>query len=137
MNEHRIGVSRKTGIEEVVEANFRGECAEVGMYLAMARQAQREGLPEVAEVLKTIAMEEAGHAAHFAEMNGIIDEDLRKNLEMMLEGEKAASREKQEAAGKARDCDIDQAHDFFDESSRDEARHAMMLKGLLERYFRG
>lgn len=137
MNEHMIGVSRKTWIEEVVEANFRGECAEVGMYLAMARQAQREGLPEVAEVLKTIAMEEAEHAAHFAEMNGIIDEDLRKNLEMMLEGEKAASREKQKAAGKARDCDIDQAHDFFDESSRDEARHAMMLKGLLERYFRG
>lgn len=135
INEHAIGVCKGTGLEKDVKANFEGECAEVGMYLAMARLAQRDGLPEVAEVLKTIAFEEAGHAAVFAEMNGVISSSLKENLEMMLEGETMANNEKKACATKAKGEEIDQAHDFFDESSRDEARHARMLKGLLERYF--
>jgi len=135
INEHKIGVCKGTDLENVVQANFNGETQEVGMYLAMARQAQREGLPEVAEVLSRIAIEEAQHAAHFAEMNGIIKPNLKENLEMMLEGETMANNEKKAAAKKAKECDIDPAHDFFDESSRDEGRHANMLKGLLKRYF--
>lgn len=137
MNENITGVCRGTELENVVDANFRGECSEVGIYLAMARQAQREGLPEVAEALRRIALEEAAHAARFAELNGVIRETLRENLEMMLEGEEAANREKREAALRARECSVDEAHDFFDESSRDEGRHAAMLRGLLERYFQG
>ncbi len=135
VNEHAIGVCKGTELEEAVAANFNGETQEVGMYLAMARLAQRDGLPEVAEVLKTIAWEEAEHAAHFAEMNEVIKPSLKENLEMMLEGETMANNEKKAAAKKAKECDIDPAHDFFDESSRDEARHARMLKGILERYF--
>jgi rubrerythrin len=135
INEHEIGVCKGSEIEKLVQANFNGECQEVGMYLAMARLAQRDGMPEVAEVLKTIAWEEAVHASHFAEMNEVIKPTLKENLEMMLEGETMANKEKKEAAKKAKECDIDPAHDFFDESSRDEARHARMLKGLLERYF--
>lgn len=134
INEHEIGICKKTDLEEMVKANFNGECQEVGMYLAMARLAQREGLPEVAEVLKTIAWEEAEHAAQFAEMNAVIKPSLKENLEMMLKGETMANKEKKAAAKKAKECDIDPAHDFFDESSRDEARHARMLKGILERY---
>jgi rubrerythrin len=135
INEHEIGVCKGTELEKDVKANFEGECAEVGMYLAMARLAQREGLPEVGEVLKTIAFEEAGHAAVFAEMNGVISSSLKENLETMLEGETMANNEKKVSAKLAKLEDIDLAHDFFDESSRDEARHARMLKGLLERYF--
>jgi len=135
INEHEIGVCKGTELEEAVQANFNGECQEVGMYLAMARQAQREGLPEVAEVLKTIAWEEAEHASQFAEMNEVIKPSLKENLEMMLEGETMANNEKKAAAKKAKECDVDPAHDFFDESSRDEARHARMLKGILKRYF--
>jgi len=135
INEHEIGVCKGTDLEKLVQANFNGECQEVGMYLAMARLAQREGLPEVAEVLKTIAWEEAEHASQFAEMNEVIKPNLKENLEMMLEGETMANKEKKAAAKKAKECDIDPAHDFFDESSRDEARHARMLKGILERYF--
>jgi rubrerythrin len=135
INEHEMGVSKGTEIEDEVMANFKGETAEVGMYLAMARQAQREGLPEVAEVLKRIAYEEADHAAHFAEMNEIIKPTLKENLEMMLEGETMANNEKKAAAIKAKEEGIDPAHDFFDESSRDEARHARMLKGILDRYY--
>lgn len=135
INEHEIGVCKETDLEKIVQANFMGETQEVGMYLAMARLAQREGMPEVAEVLKTIAWEEAEHAAQFAEMNEIIKPNLKENLEMMLEGETMANKEKKSAAKKAKECDIDPAHDFFDESSRDEARHAKMLKGILERYF--
>jgi rubrerythrin len=135
INEHEIGVCKGTELENDVKANFEGECAEVGMYLAMARLAQRDGLPEVAEILKTIAFEEAGHAAVFAEMNGVISSSLKENLEMMLEGETMANNEKKASAKKAKVENIDPAHDFFDESSRDEARHARMLEGLLERYF--
>jgi rubrerythrin len=135
INEHEMGICKGTDLEKVVQANFNGECQEVGMYLAMARLAQREGLPEVAEVLKTIAWEEAEHASHFAEMNAVIKSTLKENLEMMLEGETMANNEKKAAAKKAKECDIDPAHDFFDESSRDEARHAKMLEGMLERFF--
>jgi rubrerythrin len=135
INEHEMGITEGTELEKEVQANFQGECAEVGMYLAMARQAQRDGLPEVAEVLKRIAYEEADHASHFAEMNGIIKPTLKENLEMMLEGETMANNEKKAAATKAKENNIDPAHDFFDESSRDEGRHAKMLKGLIERYF--
>lgn len=135
INEHEMGITAGTELEKEVQANFQGECAEVGMYLAMARQAQRDGLPEVAEVLKRIAYEEADHASHFAEMNGIIKPTLKENLEMMLEGETMANNEKKAAATKAKENNIDPAHDFFDESSRDEGRHAKMLKGLLGRYF--
>ncbi len=136
INEHKIGITVGTDLEKEVAANFKGECAEVGMYLAMARQAQREGLPEVAEILKTLAWEEAEHASHFAELNGVIKPTLKENLEMMYEGECMANNEKKAAATKAKELDIDHAHDFFDESSRDEARHAKMLKGLLDRYFK-
>jgi rubrerythrin len=135
INEHEMGITEGTELEKEVQANFQGECAEVGMYLAMARQAQRDGLPEVAEVLKRIAYEEADHASHFAEMNNIIKPTLKENLEMMLEGETMANNEKKAAATKAKENNIDPAHDFFDESSRDEGRHAKMLKGLLGRYF--
>lgn len=94
INEHKIGICKGTDLEEAVQANFNGECQEVGMYLAMARLAQREGIPEVAEVLKTIAWEEAEHASHFAEMNEVIKPTLKENLEMMLEGETMANNEK-------------------------------------------
>lgn len=136
INEHEIGISKGTEVEDAVVANFKGECSEVGLYLAMARQAQREGLPEIANALKTIAFEEAEHAAHFAEMNGMIASSLKENLEKMLAGEIGANRGKKEAAKKSKECNCDPAHDFFDESSRDEARHARTLKGLLDRFFK-
>jgi len=103
INEHKIGICKDTEVEEVVKANFNGECQEVGMYLATARQAQREGLPEVGEVLTRIALDEANHAANFAEMGGIIQSSLKENIEMMLKGETMANNEKKAAAKKARE----------------------------------
>ncbi len=135
INEHKIGVTKGSEVESAVMANFKGETHEVGVYLAMARQAQREGFPEIAETLKTIAWEEAEHAAHFAEMNGLISTSTKENLEIMRNGEIGANKGKKESATKAKACDCDPAHDFFDESSRDEARHAQMLDGLLKRFF--
>jgi len=135
INENQIGVTKGTVVEEAVDANFNGECMEVGLYLAMARQAQREGYPEIAAVLEQIAMDEAWHAAHFAELNGKIAASTKENLEMMLAGEQKANKGKKEAAVKAKENGLDAAHDFFDESSRDEGRHARALEGLLRRYF--
>lgn len=120
-----------------MDKEFRGETWEVGIYLAMARQAQREGYPEVAEVLKSIALDEAWHAARFAELNGKISESTRENLLKMLKGEQEANRGKKEAAKLAKDLNLDPVHDCLDESSRDEARHARALAGLLDRYFGG
>jgi len=136
VNTNKLGVTKGTPLEEAAMANFKGETYEVGLYLAMARQAQREGYPEIAETLKRIAWEEAEHAARYAELNGLISENTRENLERMLNGEIGANKGKREAAVKAKEINIDEAHDLFDESSRDEARHAMMLKGLIGRFFK-
>ena len=134
INEVRLGVTKDTQLKETVDKNFAGETMEVGLYLAMARQAEREGYPEVALALERIAWEEACHAAHFAELNGMIG-STRENLEKMVQGEMGANKGKKEAATMAKSANIDHAHDYFDESSRDEARHAQMLQGLLRRYF--
>jgi len=135
MFENKLGVAKGTSIEEVVEANFAGEAATLGLYLAMARQAEREGYPEIAEVLKSVAFEEAWHAARYAELNGKVSASTLENLEKRLKGEQDSSHSKHEAALKAREAGIDEAHDFFEESSRDEARHARILEGLFKRYF--
>ena len=131
INENKLGVAKGTPLEEAVEANFRGETAEVGLYLAMARQSQREGYHEIAEVLKSIALDEAWHAARYAELNGKISISTKENIEKMLSGEQGANRGKREAALKAKEAGVDEAHDVFDETSRDEARHARALEGLL------
>lgn len=135
INEVKLGVAKGTVCEEAVEKNFNGECREVGLYLAMARQAEREGYPEISVALERIALEEAEHASHYAELNGLISDDTKHNLEKMLAGETMANRGKREAAVLAKEHNCDPAHDYFDESSRDEGRHAQALKGLLERYF--
>jgi len=133
--EHKIGITKGTNVEKDVQNNFMGETQEVGMYLAMSRQASREGYGEIAEVLKRLAWEEAEHAARFAEMNGVIKPTLKENLEMMLEGEGMANQEKHNAAEKCDDASLEIARDFFKDSSRDEGRHYKILEGILERYF--
>lgn len=135
INEVKLGVARGTAVEEAAAMNFRGETSEVGLYLAMARQAEREGYPEVAQALVKIAWEEAEHAALYAELNGLISTSTRQNLEKMLAGETGANKGKREAAVKAKEIGCDPASAVFDESSRDEGRHARSLEGLLKRYF--
>lgn len=133
--EHKIGTTVGTPVETEVQNNFMGETQEVGMYLAISRQASREGYGELAEVFKRLAWEEAEHAARFAEMNGVIKDTLKESIEMMLEGEKMANAEKREASEKAAEADLEDATDFFKESSKDEGRHYKILEGILERYF--
>ncbi len=135
VNEVKLGVAKGTGVQEAVEMNFRGETTEVGLYLAMARQAQREGYPEVARSLVDIAWDEAQHAALYAELNGLISASTKENLERMLRGEQGANKGKREAAIKAKEIGCDPAHDILDESSRDEGRHANAIEGMLKRYF--
>ncbi|MEW9121096.1 MAG: ferritin family protein [Thermotaleaceae bacterium] len=132
--EQKIGETKDTPLARVVKQNFTGETSEVGIYLAMARLAQRQGYPEIAEVLKGIAWEEAEHAARFAELNGMIQEDLFDNIRQMLEGEIFANSEKQKAAIQAQELGLQGAKDYFSESAKDEGRHARMLEGILNRY---
>ena len=128
--EHEIGITKDTPVENYVAGNFEGETNEVGIYLAMSRQASREGYGELAEVFKRFE-----HAARFCEMNGIIKPTLKENIEWMMGGEKMANAEKREAADKAEEAGIETAADFFRESSKDEGRHYKILEGILERYF--
>jgi len=137
-DEHRIGVAQ--GVDErVIEglrANFVGECTEVGMYLAMSRQADREGFPEVAEAYKRIAIEEAEHAAKFAELLGeVVVADTKANLEARVAAEHGATQGKKDLATLAKQLNLDAIHDTVHEMCKDEARHGKAFEGLLNRYF--
>ncbi len=137
--EHVVGVA-KGAPEEILEglrANFAGECSEVGMYLAMARVAHREGYPEIGLYWEKAAYEEAEHAAKFAELLGeVVTDSTKKNLEMRVEAENGATAGKFELAKKAKALNLDAIHDTVHEMARDEARHGKAFKGLLERYFK-
>ena len=136
--EHVVGVA-KGAPDEIIEglkANFMGECTEVGMYLAMGRVAAREGYPEIALYWEKAALEEAEHAAKFAELLGeVVTDSTKKNLEMRVEAENGATSGKFELAKLAKELGLDAIHDTVHEMARDEARHGKAFQGLLERYF--
>ena len=136
--EHVVG-DGKVDDKEIMDglyANFNGECTEVGMYLAMARVADREGYPEVAEAYKRYAFEEAEHAAKFAELLGeCVTDSTKRNLELRVDAEAGACEGKFELAKLAKKLDLDAIHDTVHEMAKDEARHGKAFKGLLERYF--
>ncbi len=138
-DEHRIGVAQGVDPEvyEGLKMNYVGECTEVGMYLAMSRQADREGYPEIAEAFKRYAFEEAEHAAKFAELLGeVVTADTRKNLEMRVEAEFGACDGKKKLATRAKELNYDAIHDTVHEMCKDEARHGQGFAGLLRRYFK-
>ena len=137
-DEHVIGIAKGVDprIIEGLQANFTGECAEVGMYLAMSRQADREGFPEVAEAYKRIAFEEAEHASRFAELLGeVVDADTKINLQKRVDAEHGACQGKKDLATLAKQLNLDAIHDTVHEMCKDEARHGKAFKGLLDRYF--
>jgi rubrerythrin len=137
-DEHRIGVAQGVDqrVLEGLKRNFTGECTEVGMYLAMSRQADREGYPEVAEAYKRIAFEEADHAARFAELLGeCVWPDTKKNLQARVDAEFGACKGKKEIATLAKQLNLDAIHDTVHEMCKDEARHGQAFAGLLKRYF--
>lgn len=138
-DEHRIGAAQGLDAEVVqgLRDNFTGECTEVGMYLAMARQADREGYPEIAEAFKRYAFEEADHASRFAELLGeVVWADTRKNVQLRAEAEAGACAGKLKLAKRAKELGYDAVHDTVHEMCKDEARHGAGFKGLLSRYFK-
>ena len=126
VTEHVVGIGKA----------FEGECSEVGMYLAMARVAEREGYPEIAEAYKRYAYEEADHASRFAELLGeVVTDSTKKNLMMRAEAECGACAGKMDLAKKAKALNLDAIHDTVHEMAKDEARHGRGFEGLLKRYF--
>ena len=139
--EHVIGVGKAPEVPaEIIEglkANFMGECTEVGMYLAMARVAHREGYPEIGLYWEKAAWEEAEHAAKFAELLGeVVTDSTKKNLEMRVAAENGACEGKFDLAKKAKALNLDAIHDTVHEMAKDEARHGRAFEGLLNRYFK-
>ena len=137
--EHTVGVAKGASDEilEGLRANFTGECTEVGMYLAMARVAIREGYPEIGEFYKQAAWEEAEHACKFAELLGeVVTDSTKKNLELRVDAEFGATQGKVDLAKRAKELGLDAIHDTVHEMARDEARHGKGFEGLLNRYFK-
>ena len=136
--EHVVGVA-KGAPEDIISdlrANFEGECSEVGMYLAMARVAYREGYPEIGAYWEKAAFEEAEHAAKFAELLGeVVTDSTKKNLQMRVDAENGATAGKANLAKRAKELNLDAIHDTVHEMARDEARHGKAFEGLLKRYF--
>ena len=136
--EHVIGIAK--GVDQRVvdglKENFMGECTEVGMYLAMARAAHREGYPEIGLYWEKAAWEEAEHAAKFAELLGeVVSPSTKENLKVRVEAENGATYGKNELAKRAKELGLDAIHDSVHEMARDEARHGKAFEGLLKRYF--
>ena len=137
-DEHKVGVAKDVDAEivEGLRANFTGECCEVGMYLAMSRQADREGFPEIAEAYKRIAFEEAEHAAKFAELLGeVLVGDTKANLQARVDAENGACLGKKDLANRAKELNYDAIHDTVHEMCKDEARHGQAFAGLLNPHF--
>ena len=139
VSEHEIGVAKGCDEEMIKDLNnhFMGECTEVGMYLAMSRQADREGYPEIAEAFKRYAWEEAEHAAKFAELLGdVVSASTKENLEKRVAAEHGATQGKLDLAKRAKQLNLDAIHDTVHEMAKDEARHGKAFEGLLNRYFK-
>ena len=134
---HYLGIAKDVDAEilQGLKAHFTAECCEVGMYLAMSRQADREGYPEVAEAYKRIAWEEAEHASKFAELLGELVWDTKTNLKARAEAECGACADKKRIATRAKELNLDAIHDTVHEMCKDEARHGQAFQGLLKRYF--
>ena len=137
VTEHEIGVANDVDEEmkKDLRTHFQGECTEVGMYLAMARQADREGYPEIAEAFKRYAWEEAEHAAKFAELLGEVVWDTKTKLDKRMHAEAGANADKMRIAKNAKAANLDAIHDTVHEMAKDEARHGRGFAGLYERYF--
>lgn len=139
VTEHEIGVARKLGADDEMIADlnnhFMGECTEVGMYLAMSRQADREGYPDIAEAFKRYAFEEAEHASKFAELLGDVVWDTKTNLEKRMNAEAGANADKMRIAANAKKAGFDAIHDTVHEMAKDEARHGQGFAGLYKRHF--
>mgnify|MGYP001554285911 CR=1 FL=1 len=141
VTEHVVGIGKAEGVpQEIVaglRANFEGECSEVGMYLAMARVAHRQGYPEIGMYWEKAGLEEAEHAAKFAELLGeVVTDSTKKNLQMRVDAENGATAGKFELAKLAKKYNLDAIHDTVHEMAKDEARHGRGMQGLLDRYFK-
>ena len=138
VTEHEIGVAKGTDEQMIKDltAHFNGECTEVGKYLAMSRQADREGYPEIAEAFKRYAIEEAEHASKFAELLGECVWDTKTNLEKRMAAEAGANADKMRIARRAKEQGLDAIPDTVHEMAKDEARHGQGFQGLYNRFFK-
>ena len=136
--EHVIGIAGDAPdkIKDGLRAMFEGECSEVGMYLAMSRAAIREGYPEVGQFYEQAAMDEAVHAAKFAELLGeCVSASTKENLEARVEAEYGATAGRVDLAAEAKELGLDDISGIVLDIGKDEARHGKGFQGLLERYF--
>ncbi|MDA8066008.1 MAG: rubrerythrin family protein [Thermaerobacter sp.] len=122
-------------LQDHVKGNINGETWEVTHYLAMAYKADHLGMGEVADALRRIAMDEANHGARFIFLDGQV-EDLKGEIEKMLAGERKAYDGKHDGMKEALGHDKKELASWFDTAAHDEDRHAKILDGILNKYFK-
>jgi rubrerythrin len=138
-SEHVVGVAKDLpeDMKEFLRSEFKGECSEVGMYLAMSRAAIREGYADIGMFYRQVAFEEADHASRYAEMLGeVVSDSTAKNLKVRYEAESGASKGKTAFAKKCKEMGLDALHDSIHEMARDESRHGKGFLGFYNRYFK-
>ena len=133
-----FGAAKKLSPEFMEELRecFFADSTEIGVYIAIARQAEREGFPEIGAAFQRIALEHAESASRLADLIGEhFYANTWKNLEFMTGNEPASFRKKYALAEKAKEADCDEVFSVLQESSRNDARHIEMLLGLYKRFF--
>lgn len=117
---------------KIMEETFKSESGDAALYLAMSRTAQEEGHEEISLYLRKVAMDEAIHAAEFAQLLGKLS-DTKSNLEMMLNSEIRDEKNKADAVKIARDEGHEDAHGVFERIMRDETGHKEGLIKVLSK----
>ena len=102
----------------------------VGIVQQMGQQAS------AAASWKEAALEEAEHAAKFAELLGDCVWDTKTNLDKRMNAEAEANSDKYRIAKRAKELNLDAIHDTVHEMAKDEARHGKGFEGLFNRYFK-
>ncbi len=117
--------------EQNLKEAFAGESQANRKYLAFAKQAEQDGLPNIARLFRTAAEAETIHAhAHLAAMGGI--KSTVENLQAAVEGETYEYTRMYPPMLQQAEADNHRARRMFAFAVKAEAVHARLYKMALE-----
>lgn len=116
-------------IEDLVEE----EASEAGLRLARARYWEQKGFPEIAAIIRDIAMRELEHfvlVTSYARRQWV-EQNLRSVLQAMRDADAGASEREREIAIRARELGLEEEAELLDRLSRDETEHVRRFEEAL------
>lgn len=129
----------RQAVAEHLQELYEEESWEVGSCLARAAKAREDGYPEVAALMEDIARDEARHLSRVVRLlyPERIEQDVRANLQAMLEGDEGAAERERRLAETARQAGLEREAALFEALARDELAHVARLKAALPRLIEG